>query len=606
MLNSSGAMERLFSQQQYLQGTANISTLTRDLVKSMPPERQEALTKYKWSCGKKSSVIDLEMAKHEAAATLIRRQELAKELIKAQASEMMKAGLTSSIGYNFFDLRGPAYLLYPVNVPLRNSLPRIGRVNDGYGTAAHWKATRNFGLQYVGVLEGQRNALGTPDENDYIATYKEIGVERGSTFTAQFAGEGYTDNLADEHLRGLHELWLGEEGMMFGGNSGTAAGNNGFALGTANTPTATLLAVAGNIPNSTNVSARVVELTLLGFPNNAQYGYQAAPTIAAGLTPSFTRTNYDGSQVVVNGGMGAISASSSVVSTSSGHNQVTFSVTPKPGAIGWAWYVDVTDASSPSAANAILTAITQVPTYTYNLAAPAGTQTGAASGLSTDHSFQTSDFDGLLSYAANVGAWVNLSSGTNYVAGTSTSTFPAGPNIAAAASLTPVAGGRIKEFEQILSWIWTNFQATVQTIWMSADAKQSASDTITANVPAGTGFVQNAQRFTFTRDQLGNILGGFVVDQYKSQFAMDPSGATAIPMRIHPMLPPGSIYFDVSDNPYPQSRIPFVRGMLVQRDYYSIEWVPVSRQWTFGTYCHEVLAHNVPWITVALVGVGQS
>lgn len=53
-----------------------------------------------------------------------------------------------------------------------------------------------------------------PDENNYIASYKELGIERGVSFTAQFAGEGFADNLADEHLRGLHELWLQEEGII--------------------------------------------------------------------------------------------------------------------------------------------------------------------------------------------------------------------------------------------------------------------------------------------------------------------------------------------------------------------------------------------------------
>ena len=44
--------------------------------------------------------------------------------------------------------------------------------------------------------------------------------------------------------------------------------------------------------------------------------------------------------------------------------------------------------------------------------------------------------------------------------------------------------------------------------------------------------------------------------------------------------------------------------MLVQRDYYSIEWPVVSRNWTFGTYVHEVLAHYMPWLSGLITGVG--
>jgi hypothetical protein len=592
MLQSRGIADQILAQGLYAHGIHQRAAMTAELVKAMPASEQEKLRKFKRFGGLGKTGMGAVGGDENLAEHLI-RQELARDLIKAQTAEMIKAGLTTSIGYNFFDLRGPAYLLYPVNTPLRNSIARKGRVNDGYGTAANWKATRNFGTQYVGVLEGQRNALGTPDENNYVANYKEVGIERGATFTSQFAGEGYTDNVADEHIRGMHELWLGEEGLILGGNPGTATGNNGFALGTANTPVATLLALTGNIPSATNVSCRVVEMTMLANPQNTQYGYGVFPTVASGLTPSYVRTNYDGSTTTITGGIGAISAASNVVVTSAGHLQVQFTVTPKAGAVAWAWFVDIIDASSPSAANAILSGITTVPSYTFNLAAPAGTQAGNAAGLSTDNSFNTADFVGFLGYSANTGIWTNLYAGTNQGYGTTTAP------VANTAGLTAASNGRILEFELILQSIWTQFQAPVQTIWCSADAKKSASDTILASA----GSIPTAFHFNYERDSQNNLIGGFTVSAYQSQFAMSVNGATAIPMRIHPMLPPGTFYFDVSDNPYPHSRIPAVRELLVQRDYYSIEWPLVTRQWTFGTYTHEVLAHYVPWMTAVLTGV---
>src|SRR5260370_34772565 len=138
----------------------------------------------------------------------------------------------------------------------------------------------------------------------------------------------------------MHELWLGEEGLMFGGNSGTAAGNNAFALGTANTPTATLLVQAGLIPNATNVSCRVVELAMLGNPSNTQFGYGLFPTVASGLTPSYVRTNYDGSTTTINGAIGQLRAASSVVLSAAGSNQAQLKLaTPKPGAVARGWYL---------------------------------------------------------------------------------------------------------------------------------------------------------------------------------------------------------------------------------------------------------------------------
>ena len=62
--------------------------------------------------------------------------------------------------------------------------------------------------------------------------------------------------------------------------------------------------------------------------------------------------------------------------------------------------------------------------------------------------------------------------------------------------------------------------------------------------------------------------------------------------------------YDINTNPYPASRVPAVRSFLVQKDYYGIMWPVVTRQWTFGTYIQEVLAHYMPWITAIRTGIG--
>lgn len=514
---------------------------------------------------------------------------LLKQMISARKEgrlEMSKAGVNSSLGYNFYDLRGPSFLEYPVNVPFRNSLQRVGRVNDGYGTAAHWKATRNPGYLYGGVPEGGRAQQSTPDENDYTATYKEIGDEAAVTFTAEFAGEGYTDNLADEHLRGLHRLWLKEEAMILHGNGGTGTGNNGFKLGTAPTPVVSTMANSSStLPTGTNVSVAVVCLTAMGNPTNAQYGYVGIPTVSGGLTPSYTyQAPGTGETVTVNGGTSAISAMSAVVVTTASKGAVTASIPaaslPIKGCYGYAWYVNITDAANPSLSNAFLCAVTNNPSVTI-LAAPTGTQSGAAAGLNADHSFENKDFDGLLTYSASTaGAYYRDLQG---------------------ASLTSTKDGRVLEIEAVLESIFQQFQAGVDSIWGSVDAIVALDAAIRYS-----GTQSSAFRFNYVRDAQNNILGGYVVSGYQSRYAVNnPMGANVIPIRIHPMIPAGTLYFDVSTNPYPHSRMPFVRGLLVQRDYYSIEWPLVSRQWTFGTYVHEALQHNLPWVSAVLTGIGS-
>ncbi len=104
--------------------------------------------------------------------------------------------------------------------------------------------------------------------------------------------------------------------------------------------------------------------------------------------------------------------------------------------------------------------------------------------------------------------------------------------------------------------------------------------------------------------QADGIVAGFVVSGYKSKYAVGPTGGTVIPIRLHPQMPPGTMLYDLSTNPYPHSRIPATRQFLLQRDYYAIEWPVTTRQWTFGTYIQEVLAHYVPWISAIRTGVG--
>lgn len=529
---------------------------------------------------------------------LVARSLLKSMIVDKQSGKLKleKAGLTSQLGYNFIDLRPPVFLLYPVNVPFRNMIPRVGRVNDGTGIAAQWKATRNPGILYAGVSEGQRGPTATPDENNYTASYKELGVERAATFTSEYAGEGLTDNLADEHVRGLHELFLQEEGMDLLGNSGSGTGNNGFQLGTGPTATTALVAThttpgaagavaTADLPYTTinttsnHVFVYIVALTAMGNPANNQYGYGVFPTIASGLTPTYQRTNADGSKNTISGGISAIGAASVDLQCTSGNLTVLATWTPVKGAFSYAVFVDTETTSTPVLANAKLAGIVQFP-KAYITGTATGTQTGTAVGLNVDNSFNTLDYDGLLTYCASTpgATWTDL----------------------AGASMVSTKNGRVNEIETILLSIFQQFQAGIDEIWGSSDAVIALDAAIRYNGTVASGF-----QFVYNRDSQNNLLGGFVVSGYQSRYAVNSTnGANVIPIRIHPMIPPGTLFFHLKTSPYPHSRVSNVIEMLVQRDYYSIEWPLVARQWTFGTYAHQVIRHNLPWIPAVLTGIG--
>jgi hypothetical protein len=505
--------------------------------------------------------------------------------VMSDAKKMQKTGVTTSIGYNFYDLRGPVELLFPFHTPFRNLTPREPRVNEGVGTAAHWQRITSPGYSYPGVPEAQRAQITTPNMVPAIATYKEFGKENQVTYTSEFAGEGFNDNLATERLDALLALFLAEEGQILNGNSGNGTGSNGFVLGTPAAPVAAVSAATGStIPNTTKVTVYVVALTAMANPVNPQYGYYNAPlTVGGGLTPNFTYNAPGTNQAItINGGTSILSAASNSYTTTVINQAVSATISPIKGAMGgYAWFVSTNGA--PTTANAYLYAITPYSNVTI-LAVPAGTtQTAAAfvtAGGGVDYSGNPYDLDGLFAWAAQYGQWVDL----------------------AGASLTSLKNGKVLEIENMLQTLFTLFQTGVDELWGDLVAVECLDQAVRWGGTSATGF-----QFIANRDGQGNLMGGFLVSGYLSRYAVaNPTGANVLPIRIHPMIPTGTLLFNIRTVPvgYSHSRLPYIYGMLVQRDYYGMEWPPLFRAWNFGSYVHEVLAHKFPGLIGVITGIG--
>jgi hypothetical protein len=166
-------------------------------------------------------------------------------------------------------------------------------------------------------------------------------------------------------------------------------------------------------------------------------------------------------------------------------------------------------------------------------------------------------------------------------------------------SFTSQGNGQVAQLEADLDFLWTNYQAQPDAIWVSADVRQALDAAILYSSNGTNSFI-----FPYSKGEQGDIMGGFMVSAYKSKYSINPAGGAAIPIRLHPMFPQGTMMYDINTNPYPHSRVPAVRTFLTQRDYYAIEWPVVTRQWTFGTYVQEVLAHYMPWISAIRTGIG--
>lgn len=508
------------------------------------------------------------------------------ELVKTLRKDATTQGISTQTGLNFFYLEQQAKLIYPVFYPLLASIPRVQPKYNGAvvgGTGVNWKAITAIDVGgYPGISEGNRNSFMKFTEKDYFAAYKYFGKDTQVSFQAQQTGLGLDDNIGIAQVSMLNALLNDEERMILYGNSGSAG--NGFQLGTANTPVAALvlnstLPSTPTIPNTTNVSFFVIALT----------GWGTQFATSTGVQLPFARTNADGSQDIINGGTSALSAASNVVQTDSTHNAVKGTVAASNGALGYAWFVDSTDASGPVSSNAVFAAVTFAPTITLT-ALPAGTNqkanaTSPQGSFLTDNSANALDMDGLTTWAFNYAAATPQNSYVKDLGG---------------ANLTANGDGTIAEFETALDFLWQQYKLTPDRIYLGGTLIDSVSKKI-----AGAGVANSATRFVLTEDQQGKMIGGNFAVAYRSKYG--PGQAKQLDVMTHPWLPQGCIYFDLINNPYPAAgnAIPAVRRIVTLEDHFSIRWPWTKLQHQLGVYCFETLTHYVPFGQALLTSVGN-
>jgi len=522
------------------------------------------------------------------------------ELIKQLRKDATTAGVSTATGLNFYLLEPQAKNLYPVFYPLLASIPRRNPMFNGQkvgGLGINWKAIISIDSGgYPAISEGNRNAFMNIQEKDFYAPYKFLGKDVEVTFQAQQTGMGFEDNIALAQLSQLNALLNGEERMILFGNSGpaSAGGAQGFALGTTNTPVTSLVTTTtdsfGNsagIPSGTAVTLYCVALTGWG-------AYLAGTT---GVQLPYNRLNADGSQDLINGGTGIISAISNSSTATSTTLTVKAVVTPTAGAVAYAWYMSTN--GSPTTANAYFVGQT-VSGTAYFSAVPStsnqvanATNPGTGKGLTTDNSYNNLDFDGMMTWGFNwTGKTVN------------------GPNIAlpsywvdyAGAGFTSNGDGTILEFENVFDWAWLTYKLTFDKIYVGGNLISAISKAI---ITTGGGS-SAAQRIIFDRDGDGSLKGGTKVVEYRSKYS-NTGAPKAIPVLTHPWMPAGTVFFHLQNNPYPAAgaSIPSVWDIVSLEDHFSIKWPYRRLQHELGTYCFETLRSYLPFGTAILTGLSN-
>lgn len=473
--------------------------------------------------------------------------DVLKGLQPGNTSQLAKSGINVATGLVFYSLEPAAKLLYPVITPFRNSIPRVGPQGGGTGTAEHWKqitAINSNGVNAM-VSEGQRGGVIDVTESDVLATYKGIGLENSVTFEATYAGMGFDDARALAVKTLLQSVMIEEEKTILYGNSG-------LALGTCPTPTVTASETGGTLAAATYY-VYCVALT-------AQ-GYRRA-SVSGGVVTSVTRTNADGSTDTFNGGTSQVSAvGSGTVSGSTGKLVIT--VTAVRGAVAYAFFIGTTT----GVANAAITAITTVNTATITSLSGAGSQLASATGLSSDKSTNSLEFDGLITQTLNGSGYYGSLNG---------------------ATLTADTFGGVVEIDVVLKYFWDTFRMSPSAMYVGAQVSLD----ITKKVLAGS----TSPAFRINLDSgsaQGSLTGSARVTSYLNKFCMD--GAQDIPIKLHPNMPDGQIFFDLETVPYPNANVPTARRIRTRQEYYQIEWPRRTRKYEYGVYCDEMLQVYVPF-----------
>src|ERR1700759_4913289 len=295
--------------------------------------------------------------------------------------DLMKASLAKNVtiqtGLTAYDLQAPAKNLYPTITPLRNSIPRVARLNPG--DAAHWRsifATTGSGFDAMGwVPEGQRSASMSYSAISITLPYVTLGEEDTVTFEAEAAAQGFEEVNATATLRILRKRMRKEETALLGGNTSLALGKPG-------TPTLSASGTGATLPAGT-YSVIVVALTFEGFRNS---------TLAGGVATTMSITGNDGNTYTLNGGSSSRSTNATQAVAAGQMLFATLGVIP-PGAVAYAWYVG-------AAGSETLQAITTINSAAFSAALTTGQQ--PASVVTADISRNPGlAFDGLLTDGFN-------------------------------------------------------------------------------------------------------------------------------------------------------------------------------------------------------------
>ena len=275
------------------------------------------------------------------------------------------------------------------------------------------------------------------------------------------------------------------------------------------------------------------------------------------------------------GGSSAKSASNTTGVTL-GQNLTASLATIPQGTVAYAWFAGPLGSET-------LQAITNINSVSLSSLTSTG-QNASAIG-STNNSTNSLAFNGLLYAALAGGGYVNqLATGS---AGVGT-------------YLTASGRGSVVEIDNMLVQLWQQYQVSPTVIYCNAQEIRNITTKVLTSSSGPLLHMNNNNPL----DPYA-ITAGNVVSFYFNPFALD--GGFKIPVKIHPLLPPGTIVAWTEQLPaqYQNNETPNVAEMKIRADYYSLEWPIKTRAREYGVYAEEVLAVYAPFAMGVITNIAN-
>jgi hypothetical protein len=281
------------------------------------------------------------------------------------------------------------------------------------------------------------------------------------------------------------------------------------------------------------------------------------------------------------------------VGSSTSTNSVVASANPAvTGAFGWAWFVSTN--ASPSAANAYLYAITQVPSVTITAAASASNQ--ALSAFETAQGGVDTSYNGVDATNGSNSPAPEFDGEFAYIAGSNPTNFIQMNGL----GWTPDNVGGVVELNNAIKTQFLQYQTVPDEIVCGINS----IDAITEAVQQGT-----ASNFRFMKGigSDGSVNAGGVIKEYRLKFS-NTGEQTIIPVSVTPNIPSNSVWLPNRYNPFPttSSTIPANLQLAEIKPMYSMDYARTRRTWELGTYVQTTLVKRAPFLGFVFSGASNS